>query len=127
MKVSQILHLAVLFMVGAASLQAEDSRWRQLQAMGEELFGRGRYAEAQKTFETALRELEKSSQTDLQRLQSMNSLAMAFQQQGLLNQADAKYAQALDLSEKYPEHDLTAKVSNNLAHAAKYPGPFCRG
>ncbi len=34
MKVSQILHLAVLFMVGAASLQAEDSRWRQLQAIG---------------------------------------------------------------------------------------------
>ena len=72
---------------------------------------RDQYAEAQKTFETALRELEKLSQTDLQRLQSMNSLAMAFQQQGLLNQADAKYAQALDLSERYPEHDLAAKVS----------------
>ena len=126
MKVSQILHLAVFFVVGAASLEAEDSRWRQLQAMGEELFGRGRYAEAQKTFETALRELDETSQTDLQRLQSMNSLAMAFQQQGLLNQADAKYAQALDLSEKYPEHDLAAKVSNNLA-LLRYPRPLCRG
>ena len=92
--------------------------------MGEELFSRSRYAEAQKTFETALRELEKSSQTDLQRLQSMNSLAMAFQQQGLLSQADVKYAQALELSEKYPEHDLAAKVSNNLAMLRSTQGRF---
>ena len=95
MKVSHILYLAVLIMVGAPCYRADDSRWRQLQALGEEQSKRSRYAEAQKTFETALRELEKSSQTDLQRLQSLNSLAMAFQQQGLLNQADAKYAQAL--------------------------------
>ena len=127
MKVSHILHLAVLIMVGAASYRADDSSWRQLQALGEELSNRSRYAEAQKTFETALRELEKSSQTDLQRLQSLNSLAMAFQQQGLLSQADVKYAQALELSEKYPEHDLAAKVSKKSGRATRYPGPFCRG
>ncbi len=40
MKVSHILHLAVLIMVGAASYRADDSRWRQLQALGEELFSR---------------------------------------------------------------------------------------
>jgi tetratricopeptide (TPR) repeat protein len=54
----------------------------------------------------------------------MNSLAMAFQQQGLLSQADAKYAQALQLSEKYPEHDLAAKVSNNLAMLRGTQGRF---
>ena len=96
-----VLHLLALsVVVGEASLQAEDSPWRRLQASGEELFSQGRYAEAQKAFETALRKLENSGPTDLLRLQTMHSLAMAFQQQGLLSQADVLYTQILGFSEK---------------------------
>jgi hypothetical protein len=77
-----------------------------LQASGEEMLRQGRYAEVEKTFQMALGKVENSSATDLRRLQSMGSLAIAFQQQGLLSQADALGTQVLDLSEKHPDPDL---------------------
>src|SRR5262245_27411147 len=111
-----ILHLVFLIAVSAIPLQAQDSRWKQLQSAGEDLFNQGRYAEAQGMFEGALAEGERFSTTDPRRLQSMSFLAMTYQQQGRLGQADSLYERLLSLLEKtaVPEDGFVAKVLNNL-------------
>jgi len=113
-----ILHLAVSFVVGVMPLQAEDSLWQRAQSAGEQLLSQGRYVEAKRNFETALGEAEEFGTTDPRRLQSLNSLAMVYQQQGQPAEADALYGKVLALAEKIlgPKHSLVASVLNNLAN-----------
>jgi hypothetical protein len=46
------------------------------------------------------------------------------ERQGLPSQAGALYTQALDLLESHPEHDVAAKVLNNLAQLRRAEGRF---
>src|SRR5262245_59390634 len=48
-----ILHLVLLLATWVIPLRAQDSRWKQLQSAGDELFSKGRFADAQAMFEAA--------------------------------------------------------------------------
>src|SRR6187399_1962344 len=112
-----ILHLVVLFVLWTTMLQADDLGWKQSQTAGEELMTRGRYAEASKSFEMALEAAKEFGSSDLRRLQSVSSLAMAYQQQGRPSEADALYSKGLALSEEAlgPKDPLVIKILINLA------------
>ena len=118
MKGRFILHLVALFVLSTTVLQADDLRWKQSQTGGEELMSRGRYAEASKSFEMALDAAKEFGSSDLRRLQSLSSLAMAYQQQGRPSEADHLYGKVLALSEEAlgPKNPLVIKILNNRAN-----------
>lgn len=100
-----------------------------LNRAGEYLCGRAAYAEALPVFERALAVRERVFGLEHPKTaESLNGLAIAFENKGDVASALALYERALAICEKAlgPNHPDTAKALNNLAVLLKDQGDFTR-
>ncbi len=114
-RASQFLALAALLWTYAA--QAQSTLWETHNDAGREAYRAGRYAEAEKEFQSALAEAEKFGPSDSRLATSLNNLAQLYRAQGLYERAEPLYKRLLAIREKAlgPDHPDVAMSLHNLA------------
>ena len=90
---------------------------RRQSGTGQKAYQQGHYDEAQRNFESALKEAEQFGSDDARLATSLNDLASVYKAQGKYAEAEPLHKRALAIREKAlgPEHPDVAKRFNNLA------------
>jgi tetratricopeptide (TPR) repeat protein len=113
---------AFLFLTIAA---AQTPTWEQLTNSGAELQAKGRYAEAQAAFRSALERAE--SLADPGRMtRSLSDLGRPLEIRGDYTQAEELYLKALAIHEAAPESLNLAVALHNLANLYRAEGQYDR-
>jgi tetratricopeptide (TPR) repeat protein len=89
----------------------------QCHASGVKAYTQGRYPEAERWFQTAFKEAERSEASALQRADILNNLAIVYRTQGRHELAEPLYRQALGIVEHTlgRQHPAAAAILNDLA------------
>ncbi len=109
--------LAMLVALSLLTACAQETSWEEYNEAGVEAQEQARYAEAEEAFLAALEEAKKFGDLDPRLAASLNSLAVIYQAQGKLSEAERLFQQTLAVDEKVlgPEHPDTATTLSNLA------------
>src|SRR5215472_15865496 len=101
---------------------AQPKTWEDYIAAGKSAYQQGRYTEAEKLFEAALKEAEGFGPQDLDVATSLNNLAVLYSAQGKYVEAEPLFKRALAIQEKALglEHpDVAATMENYAALLSK--------
>lgn len=90
----------ILLLALGAYLEWEDTRWERLFDAGQEALAQGRYAEAEKKFLAAVEAAEAFGGDDSRLGVTLNNLAVAYHDQGKLDEAEPLYKQAIKVYER---------------------------
>ena len=95
---------------------AQGTAWERHMAAGVKAYQQGRYADAEKSFQAAVKEAEGFEPQDPRLATSLNNLAELYRYQGQYAKAESLYKRALSIWEKAlgPEHPDVAQSLNNL-------------
>ncbi len=113
-----IVLMLVLAVLLALPAYAQEALWKELNAKGGTLYQQGRYAEAAKVAQEALKVAETTFSPDhLDVATSLNNLAEVYRTQGKYAEAEPLYKRALAIREKPlgPNHPSVATSLNSLA------------
>ena len=119
-----IVVISVVFVSTQAS--AQGTLWRKYMEDGTKAYQQRRYADAEKSFQSALKEAEGFGQEDLRLALTLNNLAFLYQAQGKYAEAEPLYKRSLAIWEKAlgPQHLHVATSLNNLALLYKTQGKY---
>ncbi len=112
--------LVVIFCVVLVSTPAstQEMQWEKHMATAAKAFQQGRYADAKKSLQAALKEGERLGPQDPHVALSLNNLALLYHVQGKYAEAMPLYERALVISKKAlgPEHKQVAILLENCAY-----------
>src|SRR5262249_37292621 len=99
-----------------AAHAADDTLWEKYMATGAESYDAGRYAEAERVWQAALKEAEAFGPEDPRVAASLSNLGELHRRQGKTTDAEGEFRRALALVEKPrgPDDPQVARVLNNL-------------
>ncbi len=123
--ITRIALLSVLAVSLALPVQAQETLWKDLNAKTITLYQRGRYVEAARVAEEALKVAEETFGPNHPKVATtLNNLAELYRAQGQYSAAEPLYKQALAIWEKAlgPNHPDVARTLNNLAVIYKKTG-----
>ena len=105
---------------------AEPKTWKDYSAAGKSAYQQGRYTEAEKLFEAALKEAEGFGPQDPRLATSLNNLALLYRDQGKYAEAEPLCKRALVIREQAlgPDHVDVATSLNNLAGLYSAQGEY---
>jgi tetratricopeptide (TPR) repeat protein len=122
---SKVLLAALLIISLNTTAQAQEALWNDLNAKATSLYQQGRYSEAAKVAEEALKVVEKTFSTNHPAVGlSLNNLALLYRTQGKYVEAEPLYKRALKICEKVlgPDHPHVATSLNDLARLYRAQG-----
>ncbi len=93
------------------------AQWKEHMKEGGKSYHEGRYAEAEKSLQAALKEAERFGPEDQRVFLSLDKLAQLYHDQGKYSEAEPVYGRALAIVEKLlgPEHSRVATTLENYA------------
>src|SRR5437867_2314689 len=115
--VHQVLALTLYVAAAASVALAQDAKWKKYNENGWDAMNEGRYAEAERLFQSALQEAEQFSGQDTRRANTLSDLAWLYQLQGKNVEAQRLIKQSLAINENVLglDHPNVASVLNTLA------------
>ncbi|NIS69438.1 MAG: tetratricopeptide repeat protein, partial [Proteobacteria bacterium] len=126
-KSTQILLVALLVVACTVSIFAQEELWKELNSKVGMLYQQGRYSEAAKVAEEALKVAEKTFGPNHPNVAtSLNNLALLYKAQGKYSEAEPLYKRALKIWEKAlgKDHPHVAQSLNNLAAIYQAQGRY---
>ena len=117
-KISSIACLVLLAFALAVPAVAQEARWKELNAQVDQLYQKGKYAEAIPLAQESVRVAEATFGPEHPNVAIwLNNLALLYKLQGRYGDAESLYRRALAIYEKAlgPDHQFVAAALNNLA------------
>ncbi|MFQ5695897.1 MAG: tetratricopeptide repeat protein, partial [Terriglobia bacterium] len=111
------LLLGLFLLLWPIAASAQSTAWEKYMEAGAKAYQQGRYAEAEKPWQAALKEAEGFGPEDPRLATTLNTLAALYQAQGRYAEAEplSKRAIAIDEQVLGPDHPDLAKALNTLA------------
>ncbi|MFQ5896988.1 MAG: tetratricopeptide repeat protein [Candidatus Methylomirabilia bacterium] len=125
---SRLLVGLLLLVLSLAAACASGMSWERHMVAGVRSYHQGRHAEAERSFQAALKEAERRGPEDPRVATTLNNLAVLYKAQGQYAQAEPLYQRALAIKGKVlgPEHPSLATSLNNLAGLYVAQGEYAR-
>jgi|AGTN01.2.fsa_nt_gi hypothetical protein len=92
--------ISIANMVPLAPAQAGVAEWEKHMTAGGEAYRESRYGEAEREFQTAIKEAESLGPNDLRLAGTLTNLGVLYNSRGNWNQAEPLFARAIDIKEK---------------------------